>query len=249
MTIANRRVTELETLEGKVAIITGAASGMGAAKAKLFAARGAQVVATDIATFASEPSDSEALVVETLHHDVGDEASWDSVVRYALDRFGRIDVLVNNAGIYKPLSLVDTDLANWDAHYRVNQLSVFLGMRACMAHMPSGSSIINVSSVAAMGGSPGSFAYGSSKWAVRGMTKLAASELAPRGIRVNSVHPGLIDTPMIAVNGEEINRMVSAKIPLGRLGSPEDVARLALFLASDASSYITGAEVVIGGGI
>lgn len=238
----------MQTLAGKVAIITGAASGMGAAEARLFAAHGAQVIATDIAPFAPNSSDADTERVHPMLHDVGEEASWDAVVQSALNRFGKIDVLVNNAGVYKPLSLVATDRVNWDLHYRVNQLGVFLGMRTCMAHMPPGSSIINISSLAAMGGSPGSFAYGSSKWAVRGMTKLAAADLASAGIRVNSVHPGLIDTPMIEANGQEFNKAVQTQIPLGRMGSTDEVAQLTLFLASDASSYISGAEISIGGG-
>lgn len=238
----------MQTLAGKVAIITGAASGMGAAEARLFASHGAQVVATDIAPFSPNSSDADAERVHPMLHDVGDEASWDAVVQSALGRFGKIDVLVNNAGIYKPLSLVATDRSNWDMHYQVNQLGVFLGMRACMVHMPPGSSIINISSLAAMSGIPGAFAYGSSKWAVRGMTKLAATDLASAGIRVNSVHPGLINTPMIEANGQEFNQAVQTQIPLGRMGSPDEVAQLTLFLASDASSYISGAEISIGGG-
>jgi 3alpha(or 20beta)-hydroxysteroid dehydrogenase len=238
-------------LEGKVAIITGAASGMGAVEARLFAAAGAKVVVTDVSesgkALAAELGDAGHFVC----HDVGNEADWDQVVRQSLDRFGRIDVLVNNAGVYKPGSLPDTDLALWDLHYRVNQLGVFLGMRACLRSMKEigGGSIVNVSSFAAMTGHPGIFAYATTKWAVRGMTKVAATDLATVGIRVNSIHPGLIETPMIHVNGPEFNRLAISQIPMRRSGTPDEVAQVALFLASDAASYITGAEITVSGGL
>jgi 3alpha(or 20beta)-hydroxysteroid dehydrogenase len=236
---------------GKVAIITGAASGQGAAEARLFAEEGAKVVVTDInedgATLASELGRNGHF----LRHDVGDEAGWAKVIEQTLEHFGRLDVLVNNAGIYKPASLLDTDAALWELHYRVNQLGVFLGMRAAAEVMAKGGggAIVNVSSNAGMNNVPGMFAYGASKWAVRGMTKLAASELAPLGIRVNSIHPGIIDTPMLGENTPERLKLYESMIPMGRMGTPDEVARLVLFLASDASSYVTGAEITVDGGI
>jgi 3alpha(or 20beta)-hydroxysteroid dehydrogenase len=241
----------LTSIRGKVAIITGAASGQGAAEARLFAQEGAKVVLTDI-------NDAGAALVgqlgENCHlvrHDVGVEADWTRVMAETLDRFGRLDVLVNNAGVYKPASLLETDTALWDLHYRVNQLSVFLGMRAAANAMrqSGGGAIVNVSSNAGMNNVPGIFAYASSKWAVRGMTKLAASELAPLGIRVNSIHPGIIDTPMLGENTPERLKLYDSMIPMGRLGTPDEVAQLVLFLASEASSYVTGAEITVDGGI
>ncbi len=240
----------MTSLQGKVAIITGAASGQGAAEAKLFVAEGAKVVITDV----SDGGGAAAQLGDNSHfvrQDVGDEAGWAEVVKQTLERFGRLDVLVNNAGVYKPASLLDTDTALWDLHYRVNQLGVFLGMRAAAEAMTKtgGGSIVNVSSNAGMNNLPGMFAYATSKWAVRGMTKLAASELAPLGIRVNSIHPGIIDTPMLGENTPERLKLFEDMIPMRRMGKPDEVARLVLFLASDASSYVTGAEVTVDGGI
>ena len=238
-------------MQDKVAIVTGAASGQGAAEARLFVAEGAKVVVSDL-------SESGAAVAAQLgddghfiRHDVGDETGWAEVIEQTLERFGRLDVLINNAGVYKPASLIDTDTALWDLHCRVNQLGVFLGMRAAVGAMrrTGGGSIVNVSSNAGLNNVPGMFAYATSKWAVRGMTKLAASELASLGIRVNSIHPGIIDTPMLGENTPERLELFESMIPMRRMGTPEEVARLVLFLASDASSYVTGAEVTVDGGI
>jgi len=240
----------MASLTGKVAIVTGAASGQGAAEARLFAAAGALVVVTDLSESGQRVAAELGDAGHFVRHDVSEEAGWDEVVKQTLKRFGRIDVLVNNAGVHKSGSLLDTDLALWDFHYRVNQLGVFLGMRACMRIMADtgGGSIINVSSIAGLAGHPGQFAYSTSKWAVRGMTKVAATDLGALGIRVNSIHPGPIDTPMTQVSGPDIIRAIERQVPLKRMGTPEEVAQLALFLASDLSSYITGAEVAIGGG-
>jgi 3alpha(or 20beta)-hydroxysteroid dehydrogenase len=241
----------MKALEGKVAIVTGAARGQGAAEARLFVAEGAKVVLTDV------NSDGAALAKELggqahfMLHDVADPEGWKAVVDDVLGRFSRLDILVNNAGVYRPATLRDTDQALWDLHYRVNQLGVFLGMRSVVDGMVAsgGGSIVNVSSNAGMKNVGGMFAYATSKWAVRGMSKLAATELAPSKIRVNSVHPGLIDTPMLGANDAERMRMFEAMIPLGRVGSVDEVSRLVAFLASDSASYITGAEITIDGGI
>ena len=241
----------MKALEGKVAIITGAARGQGAAEARLFVAEGANVVLTDV------NSDGAALAGELggqahfMLHDVADPEGWKAVVNDVLGRFSRLDILVNNAGVYRPATLRDTDQTLWDLHYRVNQLGVFLGMRSVVDGMVAsgGGSIVNVSSNAGMKNVGGMFAYATSKWAVRGMSKLAATELAPSKIRVNSVHPGLIDTPMLGANDAERMRMFEAMIPLGRVGSVDEVSRLVAFLASDSASYITGAEITIDGGI
>jgi 3alpha(or 20beta)-hydroxysteroid dehydrogenase len=239
------------SLQGKVAIITGAASGQGAAEARLFASEGASVVVTDVNPVGADVATTLGTAVLFIRHDVADPAGWNAIVEATLDRFGRLDILVNNAGVYKPAPLLETDLALWDLHYRVNQLSVFLGMRAAAEQMAKtgGGSIVNVSSQAGMNNVPGIFAYASSKWAVRGMSKLAASELAPLGIRVNSIHPGIIDTPMLGENTPDRLKLYEGMIPMARLGTPEEVARLVLFLASDASSYVTGAEITVDGGI
>jgi 3alpha(or 20beta)-hydroxysteroid dehydrogenase len=237
-------------MHGKVVVITGAASGQGAAEAMLFAEKGANVVIADVSEKGKSVAEKLGKSAHFVRHDVSDERSWGDLRQQALERFEKIDVLINNAGVYQPAGLLDTDMAKWDIHYRVNQLGVFLGMRTMAEAMTgSGGAIVNISSNAGLNNAPGMFAYATSKWAVRGMTKLAASELAPLGIRVNSIHPGLIDTPMLENNTAERLQLFKTMIPMGRLGQPDEVARLALFLASDASSYITGAEVTVDGGI
>jgi 3alpha(or 20beta)-hydroxysteroid dehydrogenase len=236
---------------GKVVIVTGAASGQGAAEARLFAEQGAKVALTDINENGAALAADLGSAGHFVRHDVGEEAGWSEVIRQTLDRFGQIDVLVNNAGIFQPASLLESDAALWERHYRVNQLGVFLGMRAAAEVMSKtgGGAIVNVSSNAGLNNVPGVFAYASTKWAVRGMTKLAASELAPLGIRVNSIYPGIIDTPMLGQNTPEQLQFYKGMIPMGRIGAPEEVARVVLFLASNASSYVTGAEVTVDGGI
>ncbi|MGU7778619.1 SDR family NAD(P)-dependent oxidoreductase [Burkholderia sp. PU8-34] len=237
-------------LEGKVAIITGAAQGQGAMGARIFGEEGARLVLTDIAPAGEAVAEEIGARALFLQHDVADAAAWQRVVDLAMERYGRIDVLVNNAGVYKPCTLQDTDAELLDLHYRVNQLGVFLGMKSVIDPMTAGGggSIVNISSQAALSGVPGVFAYAATKWAVRGMTKLAALDLARYGIRVNSIHPGGIDTPMIAANSAEAMEGFKAMIPLGRLGTPEEVGRVVLFLASNASSYVTGAEIAVAGG-
>ena len=164
-------------------------------------------------------------------------------------------MLVNNAGIFDPAPLAETSLASWERHVAVNQRSAFLGMRAVIGPMTQagGGSIVNTSSIVGTRGVPGMFAYGATKWALRGMTKAAALELAPVGIRVNSLHPGLIDTPMLGGLPAGVKEQLEAAIPLQapgrpRIGLPEDVATAALWLASDASRFVTGAELAVDGG-
>jgi 3alpha(or 20beta)-hydroxysteroid dehydrogenase len=242
-------------LDDKVAIISGGARGQGAAEGRLFASEGARVVLTDILDDEGKQTASDIGDAATyLHHDVTDEQAWTEVVAATLDEHGQIDVLVNNAGIFKILPMAMTDLAVWDQVIAINQTGVFLGMKSVTAAMVGAGrgSIINISSVAGLQGSPGTIAYSASKWAVRGMTKVAAKELGPFGVRVNSIHPGIIQTPMLeefAIFGDDITQRLLDNIPLGTLAEADDVARLALYLASDESAYSTGAEFVVDGGM
>lgn len=244
-------------LAGKVALITGAARGMGAAEARLFVDEGARVVVTDVLEEAGRAT-AEAISADGsrcvfVRHDVTSEDGWKAAVDATLAAFGRVDVLVNNAGIFEQGSIMDTTLDDYMRTIRINQVGVFLGMKAVAGHMVQrgSGSIINISSVAGMSGTPGFLAYGASKWAVRGMTRGVAKELAATGVRVNSIHPGIIDTPMLqtfAEAGEGVREAVRMRIPVGREAEPEEVARLALYLASDESSYSTGSEFVVDGG-
>lgn len=240
-------------LDGKVAIISGAARGQGAEEAKLFAAEGAAVIVTDVL---AEQGAAVAAGVNGLfiEHDVRSESAWNDVVSLAMDKHGRIDVLVNNAGIYRRGDLASTSLEEYREIIEINQIGVFLGMKSVapiMTEQQSGS-IVNISSIAGMLGTPRSIAYGASKWAVRGMTKAAGIELARYGVRVNSIHPGMIDTEMMTeVTGGDNERFsrIEATVPMRRVAAPEEVARLALFLASDESSYCTASEFVVDAGV
>ncbi len=241
----------MPTLEGKTAIITGAARGQGAAEARLFAAHGANVVLSDLLHEGARVAAEIGSKAHFVKHDVTAATAWERVVAETLERFSAINILVNNAGVYQPLPLDATTAANFELHYRVNQLGPFLGMRAVLEPMKlaGGGSIINTSSGAALAGAPGMFAYASSKWGLRGMTRCAARDYAPFNIRVNALLPGLIDTPMAASNTEDVKAMFLSMIPARRFGAAQEVAELALFLASDASSYITGGEFKIDGGL
>lgn len=244
-------------LDGKVALITGGARGMGASEAQLFIDEGAKVVITDILdedgrkTAARLSADGKNCVF--LHHDVTSESDWDAVVNEALATFGQIDILINNAGIFERGSVLDTSLAMFERTMDINVTGVFLGMKTVAPHMVQRKtgSIVNISSVAGLNGTPGFLAYGASKWAVRGMTKGVAKELAPFGVRVNSIHPGIIDTPMLQTfdaAGEGVREAVRTRIPLGYEAEPIHVARLALYLGSDDSAYSTGSEFIVDGG-
>ncbi|MDA1001986.1 MAG: glucose 1-dehydrogenase [Chloroflexi bacterium] len=240
-------------LDGKIALITGGARGQGAAEGTLFAAEGATVVLTDVLDEDGERTAS-AIDARYLHHDVTSEARWRAVVYEVVGWFGRVDVLINNAGIYHAAGLMAATEADYRRVIDINQVGVFLGMQAVarpMIEQRSGS-IVNISSIAGLRGGGGSIAYTASKWAVRGMTKSAAVQLAPHGIRVNSIHPGLIETAMLhQLPGIDAGHMEPwlARIPMGRVAEADEVAKLALFLASDDSSYSTGSEFVIDGGM
>jgi 3alpha(or 20beta)-hydroxysteroid dehydrogenase len=242
-------VTELD---GAVAVITGAARGQGAAEARLLAANGAKVVLTDVLADQGRQTAAElgaaALFVE---QDVSSADGWQDVVETALAAFGRIDVLVNNAAISRPLKLEDTDADTYDLLYRVNQRSVYLGMRAVVAPMKAqgGGSIINISSVAGLQGTNSLFAYTATKWAVRGMTKSAALELARYKIRVNTIFPGVIDTAILDENPARMNDVLVKSTPMRRLGQPHEIAEAVLFLASPRASFVTGADFAIDGGM
>ena len=244
-------------LENKVALISGGARGMGAAEARLFATEGAQVVICDV--LEEEGRQTEAQINESggeclfVRLDVTNESNWHQVVNATIARFGKLDILVNNAGITGGgRGVEETTVEAWDRVMDVNAKGVFLGTKAAIPEMRKvgGGSIINISSVYGMVGSGGSSSYHASKGAVRLLTKSTAIQYAGEGIRVNSVHPGPIVTPMteaILANPESNQRWISGT-PLGRLGEPDDVAYGVLFLASDESSFMTGSELQIDGG-
>lgn len=186
-----------------------------------------------------------------MHHDVSSEDDWKKVIAAIDEKFGKLDVLVNNAGIYKPSSIADTEFSTLRLTIDINQVGVFLGMKhsAGLLAKSGNASIINVSSLAGLRGFPNAIAYVGTKWAVRGMTKTAAAELAEHNIRVNSIHPGFIDTAMLDENDPSVNKEGAETTPLKRLGTAGEITDLVVFLASDHSSYITGAEVAIDGGL
>ena len=244
-------------LEGKVALITGGARGQGAAEARMFAGEGAKVVIADILDGEGErlaaaigESGGDAMFV---HLDVTSEDQWQSAIAAAVLRFGKLDVLVNNAAVWRRGRVEETTSEHWDSVMEVNAKGVFLGTKLVIPEMrkAGGGSIINISSVAGLVGSLTSSAYSASKGAVRLLTKSTAIQYAAEGIRANSIHPGAIDTAMgeqVWPNAETRDEVV-ARTPVGRMGVPEDIAYGALFLASDESSFVTGSELVIDGGM
>ena len=240
-----------ERLTGKVAIITGAAKGQGEAEARLFAGEGASVVLTDVLEQRGRAvADELGAAAVFIRHDVSSRDDWDAAVTTALDAFGRVDVLINNAAIHWLRSIEDETLEDFQRLIAINLAGTFLGIKAVIAPMRAagGGSIVNISSAAGMVGYAWHGAYASAKWGVRGLTKVAAIELGPHGIRVNSVHPGPINTDMLPADRAGLGDRRFAHIPLRRCGEPSEVAELALFLASDASSYISGGEFTVDGG-
>jgi len=236
-------------LDEKVCLITGAARGQGAVEAQLFAEEGATVWLTDVLD-EDGTAMAQAAGGTYRHLDVRDEDEWSVLIDEIVTRDGRIDVLVNNAGIFRSDRMLDTSVEDFRNVMSVNCLGVFLGMRAAAGPMreAGAGSIVNISSLAGLQAASGAFAYGTSKWAVRGMTKTAAVELARRGVRVNSIHPGLIETDMLDQLHVEPDQLTRG-VPLGRTATAREVATLALFLASDESSYSTGSEFVVDGGL
>ena len=244
-------------LEGKVALITGAARGQGAAEARLFAQEGAKVILADV-------SDPEGIAVAAeiaeaggdaiyVHLDVTDESEWDAAVQSAVTSFGKLDILVNNAGIWRRGHVMETSSEQWDDIMDVNAKGVFLGTKAAIPEMrkAGGGSIVNISSTAGLVGSKTSSAYSASKGAVRIFSKSTAIQYASEGIRANSIHPGPIDTDMgDQVWPDSTSREASiSRTALSRIGTAQDIAYGALYLASDESSFVTGSELVIDGGV
>jgi len=239
-------------LDDKVILITGGARGQGEAEARQCAAEGADVWITDVLSAEGEKVAAD-IGCHFLEQDVTGESRWDEVVQEVVATSGCIDGLVNNAGVFKLESMCESSLDEYRRVTEINQTGVFLGMRACgrvMKEHGSGS-IVNISSVAGLGGAGGAaFAYVASKWAVRGMTKAAANELGPFGVRVNSVHPGIIETDMLKqfdVLGDDFRDQLIQRIPLGSTASAGDVSELVFFLLSDASRYCSGHEFVVDG--
>jgi 3alpha(or 20beta)-hydroxysteroid dehydrogenase len=236
-------------LAGKVCLITGSGRGIGAACATLFLQQGARVMRSDLATaYATPLGDDEAYV----RHDVSSATSWENAVKATVDHFGQLDVLVNNAGIYFTRPIEDTTEEDFRRIFEVNQMGVFLGMKSAIPAMKEagGGSIINLSSTSGLKGNQNSIGYGSTKWAVRGMTKIAAVELGQHRIRVNSVHPGLIDTPMNhEVMGQEMLHRLAQATPFGRPADAREVAEVVAFLASDAASFCSGGEYTVDGAV
>lgn len=236
-------------LSGKTALITGAANGQGAAAARRFVAEGARVTLADVDDDAGKALADE-LGATYVHLDVSQEDDWAA----ALDACGPVTVLVNNAGVLHFSLLHETTLADYERVIRVNQVGTFLGMRAVVPGMleAGAGSIVNVSSVEGLAAAPLLIAYTASKFAIRGMTKVAALELAGKGVRVNSVHPGVVDTGLLptALGGQPVDlSYVAKRVPMHRVGQAAEIAELVVFLASDDSSYCTGSEFVADGGV
>jgi 3alpha(or 20beta)-hydroxysteroid dehydrogenase len=239
-------------LDGKVAIVTGAARGQGEAEARRFVAEGAKVLLTDVLDDEGEAVAAALGDAAAYRHlDVTVEDEWVAAVADAEARFGPVTVLVNNAGILDFGPVEKQDVERFRRVIDVNLTGTMLGIKSAVPSMRSagGGSIVNISSNSGIWGIPQAAAYCSSKWAVRGLSKAAALELGKRGIRVNSVHPGGVDTPMVSGPGHDPNDTDWArKLPLGRFGRPEEIAAVVAFLASDEAAYVTGAEWSVDGG-
>jgi NAD(P)-dependent dehydrogenase (short-subunit alcohol dehydrogenase family) len=241
-------------LAGKVALVSGGASGIGAAHVRIFAVEGAKVIAGDI-----QEEMGKAVVGEVrrgggeatfVRLDVSKESDWAHAVREAVSRYGKLTTLINNAGIYWPQGIEAETLEKWNKMIAVNQTGVWLGMKAAVPEMrrAGGGAIVNISSLYGIIGSPSSISYHASKGAVRIMSKAAALEYARQGIRVNSIHPGQIETPILAGLTPEQNEQIKAATPVGRMGKPEEIAYGSLYLCSDEAAYTTGIELIIDGG-
>lgn len=237
-------------LSGKIAVITGGASGIGASMAKLFTEQGATVIAADVNEKALAEISKEN-GIDGLKLDITSETGWEDFIKQVKDKHGRIDILINNAGVTSEKPIQDIDYKDWEFLSKINGFGTMMGMKyvgALMQEQKSGS-IVNLSSVTAQVGM-GLNSYSASKGSVRAITKAAAAEFGRSGVRVNAVFPGVIETPMTAnlSSSSDQLKQINAMTPMGRLGKPEEVANAILFLASDEASFITGAELVIDGG-
>jgi cyclopentanol dehydrogenase len=242
----------MDRLKNKVALISGGARGMGAAEARLFIGEGARVIVGDVLDDEAKAL-AEALnawAIAAVHLDVSCAADWRTAVEACEHEFGGLDILVNNAGIARIGGVEDTTQEDWEAVININQKGVWLGMKAAIPAMRrrGGGSIVNISSIWGMVGSPGMVAYGASKGAIRLLTKSAAAQYAHEKIRVNSIHPGIVLTPMTAVAPPGALQPSIDLTPMKRAAQPEEVGWAALFLASDEASFVTGAELVVDGG-
>ena len=246
----------MQRLPGRVALVTGAGSGIGAATAHRLANEGAIVVLTDINDAGCERvtaqlADQGAEVL-ALHHDVARVEDWQSVLDTTIERFGRLDILVNNAGMGDILDIEQTTIEDWDRTIAIDQTSISLGMKLAAEHLKKSGhgSVINISSIFGITGGFGtSPAYHAAKGAVRTLTKNVALLWAQQGVRVNSIHPGFIDTPILdAVRGTDFEQVMLQMTPMGRLGRPEEIAAAVAYLASDDASFITGCELAVDGG-
>jgi cyclopentanol dehydrogenase len=246
----------MDRLKGKVALISGGARGQGAAEARLFVGEGAKVVIGDVLddqaakTVSEINSKAGSRVAHALHLDVTRGADWRAAVDVCQREFGGLDILVNNAGIANSKGIEETSEEEWDSIVNINQKGVWLGMKAAVPAMRKrgGGSIINISSIFGLIGSAGSSAYHGTKGAVRLLTKAAAVQYAPEKIRVNSIHPGVIQTPMLeTVRTEDLGPIINMA-PMRRAAQPEEVGWCVVFLASDEASFVTGAELVVDGG-
>jgi len=241
-------------LKGKVALITGAASGIGEGHVKVFAKAGAKVVAADI-----QEEKGRAVVdavnaaggdARFIRLDVTSMPEWKAAVAFTVATYGQLTTLVNNAGIYHPGGVEEETEEGWSRMVAINQTSVWLGMKAAMPELvkTGNAAIVNISSLYGLIGSPGSMSYHATKGAVRMMSKSAALEYVKRGVRVNSIHPGQIRTPILGNLTPELDAQIKAAIPMGDMGLPEDIANGSLYLCSDLSRYVTGIEMPIDGG-
>lgn len=239
-------------LDNRVVVVTGAARGQGAAEVEALAREGATVLATDVldeeGQVLAEKLTADGLAVDYRHLDVRSPEEWAAVAARIDSVHGRVDALVNNAGVAARERLPHVSLDAWHRTFDINVTGPMLGIHALVPLMRPGSSIVNICSVAAMAGHAAA-AYTSSKWALRGLTRTASLELGERGIRVNAVMPGLVDTPLMASASPAFTEAALAEIPLGRVGVPADIAPTIVFLVSDDAAYYNGAEIVIDGGL